>query len=324
MRTHGRPASAVPWHSPLESTALLSVALFTEVELPTAPDHSHDHVPLHGTHCTAYCLLRSLVEHSCINLKSLIFARISAPMSGSWASIPYQHNLCYAPLVPDNLNSNTVIYSSRVPTSASSCPVLRYHDPNFASDLSLLDICPVGATFLFTFFPLEVSETTIPFGLLRLAEQLVPCSAPVNALARLRLFEIQSPLHPSSRYAIPPTLYGLIFHQAPRFALSTVKFGCQRRAIAQTQPSQSLYATHSSSLACPRGAFTQMVGHSSECQTWMPAPLSDSFPYISMSVSPKRLRMLAVLHTAQLGPPRLYGKCFCMCLSRSNTTLLRA
>ncbi|RWW49126.1 hypothetical protein BHE74_00044776 [Ensete ventricosum] len=35
---------------PLESTALLAVALFTEVELPTAPDHSHDHIPLHGTH----------------------------------------------------------------------------------------------------------------------------------------------------------------------------------------------------------------------------------------------------------------------------------
>ncbi|RRT56201.1 hypothetical protein B296_00037091 [Ensete ventricosum] len=49
-------------------------------------------------------------------------------------------------------------------------------------------ICPVGATFLFTYFPLVVSETTIPFGLLRLAEQLVPCSAPTNALARLRLF----------------------------------------------------------------------------------------------------------------------------------------
>ncbi|RRT79418.1 hypothetical protein B296_00004802 [Ensete ventricosum] len=55
-------------------------------------------------------------------------------------------------------------------------------------DPSLLDIYPVGATFLFAFFPLEVSETTIPFGLLRLTEQLVPCSAPGNALARLRLF----------------------------------------------------------------------------------------------------------------------------------------
>ncbi|RWV84708.1 hypothetical protein GW17_00053560 [Ensete ventricosum] len=56
----------------------------------------------------------------------------------------------------------------------------------------------------------------------------------------------------------------------------------------------------------------------------MPTPLSDSFPYISMSVSPKRLRMLAVLHTAQLGPPRLYDECFCVCLSRSDTTLSRA
>ncbi|RWW58496.1 hypothetical protein BHE74_00034636 [Ensete ventricosum] len=36
---------------PLESTAFLVVALFTEVELPAAPNHSYDHVPLHGTHC---------------------------------------------------------------------------------------------------------------------------------------------------------------------------------------------------------------------------------------------------------------------------------
>ncbi|RZR92341.1 hypothetical protein BHM03_00020614 [Ensete ventricosum] len=36
--------------------------------------------------------------------------------------------------------------------------------------------------------------------------------------------------------------------------LKHLKFGCQRRAIARTQSSQSLCATHSSSLACPRGA----------------------------------------------------------------------
>ncbi|RZR87767.1 hypothetical protein BHM03_00015242 [Ensete ventricosum] len=54
-------------------------------------------------------------------------------------------------------------------------------------DLSLLDICLVGATFLFAFFPLEVSDT-IPFGLFRFAEQLMPCSALVDASARLRLF----------------------------------------------------------------------------------------------------------------------------------------
>ncbi|RWW05695.1 hypothetical protein GW17_00031016, partial [Ensete ventricosum] len=29
---------------------LFVVALFTEVELPAAPDHSYDHVPLYGTH----------------------------------------------------------------------------------------------------------------------------------------------------------------------------------------------------------------------------------------------------------------------------------
>ncbi|RWV83136.1 hypothetical protein GW17_00055302 [Ensete ventricosum] len=41
---------------------------------------------------------------------------------------------------------------------------------------------------------------------------------------------------------------------------------CQRRVVARTQPSQSLCATHSSSLACPHGVFAQRVGHSSECQ----------------------------------------------------------
>ncbi|RRT48620.1 hypothetical protein B296_00030249 [Ensete ventricosum] len=60
-------------------------------------------------------------------------ARICASLSGSWASIPYQHNLRYAPLVPNNSNGNTVAYSSRVPDFASSCPVLRSPDPNFTS-----------------------------------------------------------------------------------------------------------------------------------------------------------------------------------------------
>ncbi|RRT67605.1 hypothetical protein B296_00017620 [Ensete ventricosum] len=59
-----------------------------------------------------------------------------------------------------------------------------------------MNICHVGATFLFAFFPLEVSETTIPFGLLCLAEQLVPCSAPANAFARLRLFANTVPTAP--------------------------------------------------------------------------------------------------------------------------------
>ncbi|RWW05071.1 hypothetical protein BHE74_00055012 [Ensete ventricosum] len=50
IRTHGRPASAVLWYTLLESTTLFAIALFTEVELPAAPDYSHDHVSLHGTH----------------------------------------------------------------------------------------------------------------------------------------------------------------------------------------------------------------------------------------------------------------------------------
>ncbi|RWW39673.1 hypothetical protein BHE74_00054972 [Ensete ventricosum] len=70
-------------------------------------------------------------------------------------------------------------------------------------DLSLLDIYSVGATFLLTFFPLEVSETTIPFGLLRLAEHLVPCSAPANALAKLRLFANTVPIAPFKIQIIP-------------------------------------------------------------------------------------------------------------------------
>ncbi|RRT33310.1 hypothetical protein B296_00045274 [Ensete ventricosum] len=36
--------------------------------------------------------------------------------------------------------------------------------------------------------PLSRKETTIPFGLVCLAEQLVPYSVPANALARLRIF----------------------------------------------------------------------------------------------------------------------------------------
>ncbi|RZS29154.1 hypothetical protein BHM03_00062847 [Ensete ventricosum] len=68
-----------------------------------------------------------------VALKSPDFARISAPLSGPWASIPYQHNLHYAPLVPDNSNGNTVAYSSRVPAFAFFFPVLRSPNPNFAS-----------------------------------------------------------------------------------------------------------------------------------------------------------------------------------------------
>ncbi|RRT34742.1 hypothetical protein B296_00040529 [Ensete ventricosum] len=65
--------------------------------------------------------------------------------------------------------------------------------------------------------------------------------------------------------------------------------------------------------------LVQRVSHSFECQSWILAPLSDSFPYISMPVSPKRSRVLVALHTAQLGPSCLHDKCFYVCLSRFET-----
>ncbi|RWW20881.1 hypothetical protein BHE74_00024259 [Ensete ventricosum] len=49
---------------------------------------------------------------------------------------------------------------------------------------------------------------------------------------------------------------------------------------------RSLYIL--SSLLVLMVPLKQKVGHSSKCQSWMPAPLSDFFPYISMSISPKR------------------------------------
>ncbi|CAL9747590.1 unnamed protein product [Musa acuminata subsp. burmannicoides] len=52
----------------------------------------------------------------------------------------------------------------------------------------------------------------------------------------------------------------------------------------------------------------------------MPAPLSDSFPYITMPVFPQTVaRVLTALNAAPLGPPRLHAKCFYECLSRSDT-----
>ncbi|RWV90158.1 hypothetical protein GW17_00047659 [Ensete ventricosum] len=63
-------------------------------------------------------------------------------------------------------------------------------------DLSLLDICLVEATFLFAFFPLEVSETTIPLDYFVLLNNLCIVLPPANAYVRLRLFANTIPLHP--------------------------------------------------------------------------------------------------------------------------------
>ncbi|RZS20670.1 hypothetical protein BHM03_00053210 [Ensete ventricosum] len=64
-------------------------------------------------------------------------------------------------------------------------------------DLLLLDICPVGETFLFAFFPVEVSETTIPLDYSALLNNLC-----IDLPQQMRMLDcdsspIQSPLYPS-------------------------------------------------------------------------------------------------------------------------------
>ncbi|RRT78575.1 hypothetical protein B296_00007296 [Ensete ventricosum] len=149
----------------------------------------------------------------------------------------------YAPLVLDNSNDNTVAYSSRVPVFASSCPVpsrlrtyhfhvkekvLMLHGTEFRSRLGMAMNTPS-----FVYKPLH------EYRILRVNNSPHFC-------------ELCTTVSVITQHI--PLLHDLIFHQAPRFALSTVKFGCQHRAIVRTQPSQSLCATHSSSLAYPHGA----------------------------------------------------------------------
>ncbi|RZR75274.1 hypothetical protein BHM03_00053494 [Ensete ventricosum] len=64
-------------------------------------------------------------------------------------------------------------------------------------DLSLLDIYPVGATFLFAFFPLEVSETSIPLDYSVLLNNLCIVLPPQIRLLDCDSWPIQSPLYPS-------------------------------------------------------------------------------------------------------------------------------
>ncbi|RZR89971.1 hypothetical protein BHM03_00017788 [Ensete ventricosum] len=105
------------------------------------------------------------------------------------------HCLDLGPLSPTSTISamHHLVLTTRM---ATLWHILQEYPPLRPLDLSLLDICPAGATFLFTYFLLEVSETTIPFGLLRLAEQLMSYSALANALARMRPFANTVPTAP--------------------------------------------------------------------------------------------------------------------------------
>ncbi|RRT40304.1 hypothetical protein B296_00047013 [Ensete ventricosum] len=81
-------------------------------------------------------------------------------------------------------------------------------------DLSLLDICRVGATFLFAFFPLKVPETTIPLDYFVLLNSLCVVLPPQMRLLDCDSSPIQPPLH-SSR---PSNVLNLLH--------TSVSYGC--------------------------------------------------------------------------------------------------
>ncbi|RZR72796.1 hypothetical protein BHM03_00017137 [Ensete ventricosum] len=67
--------------------------------------------------------------------------------------------------------------------------------PTENQDLSLLDICPIGAIFLFAFFPLEVLETTIPLDSSVLLNNRCIVLPPQIHLLDCDFSSIQPPLH---------------------------------------------------------------------------------------------------------------------------------
>ncbi|RWW73336.1 hypothetical protein BHE74_00018799, partial [Ensete ventricosum] len=77
------------------------------------------------------------------------------------------------------------------------CGPLHMIAPLENQDLSLLDIYLVGETFLFTFFPLEVLETTIPLDYSVLLNNLYLVLLPQMRLLDCDSSPIQPPLHHS-------------------------------------------------------------------------------------------------------------------------------
>lgn len=68
------------------------------------------------------------------------------------------------------------------------CGSLQMIRPVENQDLSLLDICLIGATSFITSFPLEVSGTTIHLDYSALLTKIVHCFVPANVIVRLWLF----------------------------------------------------------------------------------------------------------------------------------------
>ncbi|RWW12320.1 hypothetical protein BHE74_00025728 [Ensete ventricosum] len=112
-------------------------------------------------------------------------------------------------------------------------------------DLSLLDICPVVATFLFAFFPLEVSETTIPLDYSVLLNNLSIDMPPQKRLLDCDSLPIQPPLHPSRPSNVLNLLhtsvsYGRILSMPKRKFQSSMASSSHRLGMA-TNTSSSVY-----------------------------------------------------------------------------------
>ncbi|RRT81179.1 hypothetical protein B296_00007257, partial [Ensete ventricosum] len=93
------------------------------------------------------------------------------------------------------------------------CGPLHMILPLENQDLSLLDICHVGATFLFVFFPLEVSKTTIPLDYSVLLNDLCIVLPPQMCLLDCDFSPIQPPLHPSRPSNMPNFLHTSVSYQ---------------------------------------------------------------------------------------------------------------
>ncbi|RRT37624.1 hypothetical protein B296_00038655 [Ensete ventricosum] len=129
------------------------------------------------------------------------------------------------------------------------CDPLHIILPLENQDLSLLDICHVGATFLFAFFPLEVSETTIPVDYSVLLNNLWIVLPPQMRLLDCESSLIQPLLHlsrPSNMLNLLHTSvsYGRILSMPKRKFQCSMASSSGRLGIAVNTPSSAYKPLH--------------------------------------------------------------------------------
>ncbi|RWW71552.1 hypothetical protein BHE74_00020700 [Ensete ventricosum] len=105
------------------------------------------------------------------------------------------------------------------------CGSLHMILPLENQDISLLDICHVRATFIFTFFPLKVSETTIPLDYSVLLNNLCIILLPQMRLLDCDSSPIQPPPHLSRLSNVLNLLHTLVSCRRIHFMVKR-KFQC--------------------------------------------------------------------------------------------------